>query len=345
MKLGDKAYSPGLLLALFLAAGAVQAQIPAGNVQTFIPHSVAGGGFLTRVFITNLSTVSNNLTVNRIDQSGNVVESTAPTLSPGGTILIADTEAERTQDVTVTWFAIASQESISASVLFDFDSQALGLEENFRTAVGSLSAEPLVAFTAPVRVATVEVTVGLALANLTGESNEVNLQLLDQNGTVLAQDSFTLGPFSQTAFSIQDRAAFRDIVLGSEEFIGSLAVSTTDASLELAALVVGNNLRELFALPVSAGVAAPIDVTVNMRNLRFDPRDLTVPAGSTVTWVNRDNVQHTATADDSNTFDTGVINPGGQGGVGVSSRGLVPYYCIFHGSPGGVGMAGTVTVQ
>lgn len=238
-----------------LAPPASLAQIPPGNFQTIIPHSAFGGGFITRLFIVNLTKAANNLTINRISQNGTVVQSTQVTLQPSATQEMADSDQLRSQPLTIDWFAIASQGPITASVLFDFDGSSLSPPVNFRTAVGALASPPLTAFTTPVRVATVNVTVGIALANLSGSSTTINVKLLDQGGNVVAQDSVVLDPFAQTAFAVQDRVAFRNIVLAPSEFIGALEAITADATKPVAAIVVGNNLGQLFSLPVTAGVA------------------------------------------------------------------------------------------
>ncbi len=52
---------------------------------------------------------------------------------------------------------------------------------------------------------------------------------------------------------------------------------------------------------------------------------------------------HTVTADDGS-FDSGTLNGGQSFSYTFEQPGEYPYYCALHGAPGGVGMAGTVTV-
>lgn len=63
-----------------------------------------------------------------------------------------------------------------------------------------------------------------------------------------------------------------------------------------------------------------------------------VTAGTTVTWVNNDNVTHTSTS------DTGVWNstlaPGASFSMAFPSAGTFTYHCAIHPN-----MVGTVTVQ
>jgi plastocyanin len=60
-------------------------------------------------------------------------------------------------------------------------------------------------------------------------------------------------------------------------------------------------------------------------------------------WINQDNAPHTVTADD-NSFDTGTLSQGQSGSITFDKPGEFPYYCLFHGGPGGVGMAGKIVV-
>lgn len=76
----------------------------------------------------------------------------------------------------------------------------------------------------------------------------------------------------------------------------------------------------------------------------FASQSITVPAGTTVTWSNVGRDPHTVTSDNGY-FDSGVIIPGnGSFTWTFSSPGTYPYYCRFHGGPGGIGMSGTVVV-
>ena len=58
-----------------------------------------------------------------------------------------------------------------------------------------------------------------------------------------------------------------------------------------------------------AANAAPRVHTVLMEGMRFQPEGLTVAAGDTVAWLNRDMVPHTATSA-SGRFDSNEIAPG-----------------------------------
>jgi hypothetical protein len=83
---------------------------------------------------------------------------------------------------------------------------------------------------------------------------------------------------------------------------------------------------------------------VSMEDNEFVPANITVAPGEAITWTNNGENPHTATAD-SEAFDTGTVESGQSASVTIDTPGSYPYYCRFHGAPGGIGMAGTITVE
>ncbi|MCX8126895.1 MAG: cupredoxin family copper-binding protein [Dehalococcoidia bacterium] len=61
----------------------------------------------------------------------------------------------------------------------------------------------------------------------------------------------------------------------------------------------------------------------------FKPAEVRIPVGSIVTWYNRDEVAHTATARDR-TFDSGWLSRGGRFSYKFEKKGTFEYYCIPH---------------
>ncbi|HEY3058133.1 MAG TPA: plastocyanin/azurin family copper-binding protein [Chloroflexota bacterium] len=101
------------------------------------------------------------------------------------------------------------------------------------------------------------------------------------------------------------------------------------------------------AAPAPAPVPAPAapaaaSAAVNVQGFAFQPMDLTVAAGTTVTWTNNDSVAHTVTWDDMS-VDSGLFGQGETFTHTFDAPGTFGYYCIPHGSPG-TGMHGSVTV-
>jgi plastocyanin len=74
-------------------------------------------------------------------------------------------------------------------------------------------------------------------------------------------------------------------------------------------------------------------------NRAFNPDDLTVSVGTSVTWTNTDAVAHTSTSD-TRVWDSGAVAPGAQFSTTFQNAGTFRYHCTIH-----PGMVGTVTVQ
>lgn len=223
--------------------------IPTGDRQTFIPHSAFGGGFLTRRFFTNLTNTTNALTINRISQSGGLLESTTTPLQPNATALIADTEQQRSQPLTTQWLAIASQGAISASVLFD----CCATGSQVTSAVGVLAQAAGTSFMAPFvfqRETSSQPLLleGLAVANRSAAANTVTVQFLDAAGNQLSTD--TLAPilaFGQAAFTVSELPGVSAQLQGRDTFLGSLVITGTQS---FAPIYVGNLGGRLFSLPL-----------------------------------------------------------------------------------------------
>lgn len=89
----------------------------------------------------------------------------------------------------------------------------------------------------------------------------------------------------------------------------------------------------------NAGAAdAPRTVTVEMRQQTFVPASLDVAPGTTIEWVNKDTMPHSATSDGR--FDSGPIQPGKTFHWTAQGSGHIDYRCIFHPS-----MTGAVEVK
>jgi plastocyanin len=71
--------------------------------------------------------------------------------------------------------------------------------------------------------------------------------------------------------------------------------------------------------------------TVSIVDMRFQPEMLTVTAGDTVVWVNKDLVPHTATSE-ARGFDSKTIEAGKSWRYTVRAKGNIVYQCTFHPS-------------
>ncbi|HYI24472.1 MAG TPA: plastocyanin/azurin family copper-binding protein [Thermomicrobiales bacterium] len=77
---------------------------------------------------------------------------------------------------------------------------------------------------------------------------------------------------------------------------------------------------------------------VRMVNIAFDPSELEISAGTSVTWINEEQVPHTATALDGS-FDTGTLEQDDEASVTFDAPGTYEYRCTFHPS-----MTATISV-
>lgn len=89
--------------------------------------------------------------------------------------------------------------------------------------------------------------------------------------------------------------------------------------------------------PAAAGNQAEIA----MLDDRFDPTLVTVPTGTTVTWVNKGADWHSVAAFDGS-FESSKIPPGGSFSVRLETAGTYKYLCKHHGMQG---MIATIVVE
>ena len=85
--------------------------------------------------------------------------------------------------------------------------------------------------------------------------------------------------------------------------------------------------------PTSSESPAATVVTVEIRELKFQPAAVTVHEGETVEWKNDDIVPHTATADgdgEKPNFDSGNIQTGAAWRHVAQQRGTYTYSCTLH---------------
>lgn len=93
-------------------------------------------------------------------------------------------------------------------------------------------------------------------------------------------------------------------------------------------------LRRLLALallPLARAAMAQdtTPATVEIAKFAFMPAEIEIKAGGSVTFVNRDLVPHTATAQD-NSFDTGTLRKDERKEVTFPAAGTFSYFCRFH---------------
>jgi amicyanin len=89
---------------------------------------------------------------------------------------------------------------------------------------------------------------------------------------------------------------------------------------------------------LAATPAMAADVAVKIGNFTFGPQDLTVKAGTTVTWTNEDDMPHTVVS--PNNFRSKVLDTDGTYTFTFTTPGTYKYFCSLHPH-----MTGTVVVE
>jgi plastocyanin len=90
---------------------------------------------------------------------------------------------------------------------------------------------------------------------------------------------------------------------------------------------------------VKAQQAPAASMEVKIDNFSFGPAAITVPVGTTVTWINRDDIPHTVVSDDK-IFKSRVLDTDEKFSYTFSKPGTYPYFCSVHPK-----MTGKVVVQ
>ncbi len=95
-----------------------------------------------------------------------------------------------------------------------------------------------------------------------------------------------------------------------------------------AALAVGPALPVLIGgAPAQAADMPPIQVTVD--NFTFGPATLTIKAGTTVTWTNRDDIPHTVVETEKK-FKSPVLDTDDSFSHRFDAPGTFVYFCSIH---------------
>jgi plastocyanin len=92
----------------------------------------------------------------------------------------------------------------------------------------------------------------------------------------------------------------------------------------------------------TSNVSAPAraaDATVTIDNFTFEPQRLTVRAGTTVTWVNQDDIPH-ALASNAKVFKSKALDTDDKFSFMFATPGVYDYFCSMHPH-----MTGTIVVE
>ncbi|MBI4362938.1 MAG: nitrite reductase, copper-containing [Euryarchaeota archaeon] len=109
------------------------------------------------------------------------------------------------------------------------------------------------------------------------------------------------------------------------------------------------------AAPAASSQAAPAtamstEITIEMKNIQFSQKEVTIPVGATVTWVNTDPVEHDVTSDDTGgELKSPLLKTGEKFTHTFAKTGTYKYHCTPHSSKNAetgefAGMTGVIRV-
>jgi hypothetical protein len=203
------------------------APVPVAPYTYVIPHIIGGGGFVTKVTLSNLVSVPNDLVVRYVSQGGATISTSTYQLQAGGAVRINVIDpSARFGASTQQWAVVGSRYPINANLFFELgDNQGRVLNTIGFNASPALNNFVLPAEFEPSPDGSFGRTVGLALSNPGASGVNYTFLLTDGNGSTLASYSGSLAGYSQTSIDLSTLAAFK-AVLPKGNFVGSVRVVT-----------------------------------------------------------------------------------------------------------------------
>lgn len=95
--------------------------------------------------------------------------------------------------------------------------------------------------------------------------------------------------------------------------------------VSVAAVLLGLSLMS--AVGADTKPAPQVDIKID--NFSFAPATVTVPAGTSVRWTNRDDIPHTVVSDDG-AFKSKVLDTDEEFAFTLSKPGTYSYFCSIH---------------
>ena len=95
----------------------------------------------------------------------------------------------------------------------------------------------------------------------------------------------------------------------------------------------------LVAIGIAGSPVRAADTEVRIDNFTFNPKQITVKAGDTVTWVNHDDIPHTV-ASKIQAFRSKALDTDDKFSFTFATPGTYPYFCALHPV-----MTGTIVVE
>jgi plastocyanin len=99
------------------------------------------------------------------------------------------------------------------------------------------------------------------------------------------------------------------------------------AAIVLTAFAVTTGTKPILAVSPVDTRATGVEVKID--NFRFDPAIVTIPAGTTITWTNNDDVPHVVASDDK-AFKSKALDTDDHFMFTFTKPGTYNYYCAIH---------------
>ena len=128
-------------------------------------------------------------------------------------------------------------------------------------------------------------------------------------------------------------ALFMIVLSGSAALLGALGVGCAPQASRKPATTASETEPSASLARGSAGAPAPEapEQRVKIDNFTFNPRSLSVAPGTKVTWINQDDVPHTATSsDEPRRFNSGALDTDDSFSFTFKERGTYAYFCAIH---------------
>ncbi len=100
------------------------------------------------------------------------------------------------------------------------------------------------------------------------------------------------------------------------------------AAVVVTAFALAQRIRP--GLAMSPGDNSASGVSVKIDNFNFGPATITIPVGTTVTWINNDDVPHVVTSDDNKMFKSKPLDTDDRFSFMFTKPGTYNYYCAIH---------------
>jgi len=147
------------------------------------------------------------------------------------------------------------------------------------------------------------------------------------------------GPPSGISFEATERPGPPDVGRGVNDHPRPTEASRRSGRRRFGRVPVAGAVALALLVSGTASVRSGTPASVEIRDSKYAPAELTVAPGTTVRWVNHDEETHTVTSD-TEAFKSGGLNLDDEYTHSFTVPGVYPYTCALHDF-----MQGTIVVK